>query len=232
MQTIALVTALLIAGASPMAQAVTVRVDFSGIVDSIGDSGDVGDPVAAIGGSVVPGTAFSGHFTFDDSVAPFHVSDSGSEHGITPGAGEFVSEVGAFTTDASWVDPGDPLLGIFSIFLYDAAAGPDPSSVGAAATLSPPPTGDLQLYIIELELDGDLPGEPLDSLSLADVPWSLAAFPNARVNWYFQNDVGSYVDVWGTIDSLSVTVPEPSAGALGAAMLAGLIALGFRRARG
>ncbi len=213
-----------------MAQAVTVRVDFSGTVDSVLGSGSMEDPIGSIGGSIEPGTPFSAYLVFDDAVPPIREEPGHASYAFAPSEAEFHSEVGDFVFDATYIDPDAPEFGIFSITLIDYEV--IWSQVYWQAWVIDRPTGpDLAPDLFGVELAGDSSGEPLASSALSDVPWILESFPVAEMYWNFSNGSIETVYVNGTIENLSVTVPEPGPGALGAAMLVGLVALGFRRAR-
>jgi hypothetical protein len=225
----ALVAGILIAATSQLAQAVTVRVDFSGSVYSVEGSGYMEDPIGAIGGSIEPGTPFTAYLVFDDAVPPFREGPGYADYAFTPSEAEFHSEVGDFVFDATYIEPDEPER-IFSLTLIDREVMW--SHVYWQARVGDRPTGpDLAPDLFGVELAGDSSGEPLASSALSDVPWILELFPVAELYWNLSNGNIETVYVRGTIENLSATVPEPGPGALVAAMLAGLVALGFRRAR-
>lgn len=224
-----------------VARASVVRVDFGGVVDSLDVAENSSSLEALIGGSITPGTRFSGHVIFDAATPPAFPEMPGDFLMPSP-ASVLNLSLGAFDASGGRVysevgPPGFELWVATSGF-----GGNDASDLQVRAFLDPftgPEAGSLTFWSFELDLQGSGPGDPLASNDPGLVAWDLALFPTHTVAWSFVRPFGpeenENVVVHGTLDTLSstaVAAPEPAAGAL-AALLATAAdgILGYRRAR-
>jgi len=215
------------------ALAAIVRVDFSGTTN-------YGSTVP-IGGSIVPGTPFSGYFTFDDAAAP--ASEQHEEPGATGWAWyeisapdfAFHTEVGDITTDLV-PNPNFPSpMGGYFVFIDDAELEENqfnPSSVWMDMGVGQYPSESGAPWVVTnvtVALGGATNGLPLHSTALGSVPWSASAFPITSVQWYINYGNGGSIE--GHIEEFTVSVPEPANGALAALAALALTGLGIARAR-
>lgn len=214
-----------------------VQVDFSGHVSYDGGAADaLAAQSSSLGWTVPEGSAFSGHFTLDDGVAPTAVQ--------APVAGEsnylFLSPDWLLETalgPLSTTNGPPPGPGYFAVepagdgYVITVDANGSFETVvdvggqvrGSTAVGSLPD----QLFFT-LELRGT-PTTPFTSTELAGVPWNVADYVSATATWTFEWNDGRYLEIRGPVDAV---VPEPGVNALAAAALVGLAGRGFRRARG
>jgi hypothetical protein len=221
--------------ASHSALAGNVRVDYSGTIDQMTSN------FGSLTGTFEVGTRFYGHFTFDDSIAPtFEETEPETEASqagyFFPAPGfAFHFEVGGVSEDVG------ANAGGYNLSVVDEELSPTPvmrSQVSATAFVgeNPPNPGvDVVLFYVHVEFRGSELGLPLHSTELGAVPWSLSEFPESWMYLHFATSDGGYPfgdfpAANGTIDQLSVSVPEPASAALAALAALALTVLGFARA--
>ena len=223
---------LVVVGDSAFAAA--IRVDFAGAVTSV--TGTVADPEAALGGSIQVGTRFSGHFTFDDSTAPFyHAAETAftrevSSYTIPLPEWDFHAELAGFSLDEGSTAAGFGVQTadseLYSPQLYAS------SVVVFPVDLASDPVNGWVLSDMHVGLIGSAPGLPLHGTALAGIPWNLTELPDATSEWDFSDGGLEQVIVAGSLDQLSFAVmaPEPAGATLLAALAAAAL-LGYRAAR-
>jgi hypothetical protein len=243
MKTLYLVLASFALLAAEPVLAGSVRVDYTGTIDEM--AGDFG----SLTGAFEVGTRFSGYFTFDDSVAPtytdpeqlpdlsvpFYGNPAVAVYEFSSPVWSFHFELGDLSADANVPVEFSPTGG-HTIGLFDYELNPTPEYASAiylgAGVGEPPPNPAIEVLLraVQLVLTGGEPGLPLHSTNLAAVPWSLIAFPDARLDLQFTESDESSPYALGVIDGLSFSVPEPASAALAALAALALTVLGFARA--
>lgn len=195
------------------ANALPLRVDFSGTVDQL-DSLNAESLPAELGASIAVDAPVSGFFAVDDS--------SADEPNLEFPSGTFEMRL------------GDIAITVHSAFFNvvpETNAFVEGPVVQVSATGSLPEIPAVARVNVGLGFSYfGLP--PLPSTRLADVPWEdLSDRQVSGFSLQILDAAGGAVDIRGRIDFVSSTVPEPGAGAL---LIAATLASGFalsRRAR-
>lgn len=224
----ALVALALSVLATRPALALTVEVNFRGVVSEIVafDYSTGGTPALAgeIGSSVAVGTRFSGSFSFDDADPDVSATSDQATYRVGDPIGMFGATLGDYEIVSN------PALA-FDLGIHDGDYyGYGITLAGVAHALTGEGASSLDSLTFDLALGTSSP-DLLTPTALAAVPWELAAYDQGRrTTWLFLRGT-EYVAVIGTLDDLSLAVPEPAVGGLAALGLLGAAGMGFRRAR-
>jgi hypothetical protein len=239
--------------ASQSALAETVRVEFSGTVQSFEGSEagtatrlSTAEAEAALGGSIQIGTPFSGYIEYDDGAIPY--PGQGSTEGGIGSASNM--EIYSFGTPVNpitgafdpYINPPKPAHEAIGEFVGDGSvsgiqvsdnelflenAFPSFVQLSAGVYVQPPSGSRAALSGFYVLVEGAAPGSPLHSTSSVGIPWNLQSFPTASAHWLFEGSDGLSIYVDGTLDSLA---PEPAEFGL-VALALGTIAARRRAAR-
>ena len=233
MKLVVFVAGILVACGSQMAQAGAVRVDFSGTVSDV----SLYDNSEALGAEVTSSvhifTPFWGYFTYDDTVLAA-ASDAGiAEYDFLAPPWTLHTDLGDYSIEpaTSLFSPVPPPDAGYFISVIDDDVYGDGAIVGGPGS-SPSGAGANSLDYLNTQID--LFGSSttlISSTALSGMTWELSSFDqNAQVSWTFERGT-ERVEVFGLLESLSLSVPEPATSVLVALAALGLRALGFRRAR-
>lgn len=208
------------------ASATVLRIEFSGVIDEVSESGS--DPLFQ--GAIAVGTPFSGELLYDDATAPSSTTPISATHDVLAPPGGFTAALASYAMQAGATSlPGNP--DGFEIRLQDSVGDAYRASADANVTSgSFGGTGTLSNVAFSILLEEYITATALSSTVLADASLDLADWQTARFAFEVVDSGFESATARGPITSLVVTVvPEPATALLLLLGCAGL-KLGARRA--
>ena len=211
--------------ASIPASATVLRIEFSGVIDEVSESGS--DPLFQ--GAIAIGTPFSGELLYDDATAPSATTPTTASYDVLAPPGSFTAALASYAMQAGATSlPGNP--DGFEIQLQNGVGDAYRASADANVTSgSFGGTGTLSNVAFSILLEEYITATALSSTVLADASLDLADWQTARFAFEVVDSNFDFATARGPITSLVVTiVPEPATALLLLLGCAGLT-LGARR---